>query len=80
MPLFFVLSAVAIYYALKKCTNVHFMRECVNRLRAGTADLLLFPHQPGEFFSPDCKSSNSKAPLRAGMKKMTEGGIIDWRP
>jgi peptidoglycan/LPS O-acetylase OafA/YrhL len=32
MPLFFVLSAVAIYYALKKRSNAQFMRERVTRL------------------------------------------------
>jgi len=32
MPLFFVLSAIAIYYALKKRTNAQFMRERVTRL------------------------------------------------
>ena len=32
MPLFFVLSAYAIYYALKKRTNAEFMRERVTRL------------------------------------------------
>jgi len=32
MPLFFVLSAMAIYYALKKRTNAQFMRERVVRL------------------------------------------------
>lgn len=32
MPLFFVLSAVAIYHALKKRTNAQFMRERVIRL------------------------------------------------
>jgi len=32
MPLFFVLSAIAIYYALKKRSNGQFMRERVNRL------------------------------------------------
>jgi len=32
MPLFFVLSAIAIYYALKKRTNTEFMRERVIRL------------------------------------------------
>ncbi len=32
MPLFFVLSAFAIYYALKKRTKADFMRERVNRL------------------------------------------------
>ena len=32
MPLFFVLSAIAIYYALKKRTNAEFMRERVFRL------------------------------------------------
>lgn len=32
MPLFFVLSAIAIYYALKKRTNSEFMRERVIRL------------------------------------------------
>ena len=32
MPLFFVLSAIAIYYALKKRTNAEFMRERVTRL------------------------------------------------
>ena len=32
MPLFFVLSAIAIYYALKKRTNAEFMRERVVRL------------------------------------------------
>lgn len=32
MPLFFLLSAFAIYYALKKRTNSEFMRERVNRL------------------------------------------------
>ena len=32
MPLFFVLSAIAIYYALKKRTNTQFMRERVTRL------------------------------------------------
>ena len=32
MPLFFVLSAIAIYYALKKRSNAQFMRERVNRL------------------------------------------------
>jgi len=32
MPLFFVLSAFAIYYALRKRTNAQFMRERVNRL------------------------------------------------
>lgn len=32
MPLFFVLSAIAIYYALKKRSNAVFMRERVNRL------------------------------------------------
>jgi peptidoglycan/LPS O-acetylase OafA/YrhL len=32
MPLFFVLSAIAIYYALKKRNNAEFMRERVTRL------------------------------------------------
>ena len=32
MPLFFVLSAIAIYYALKRRTKAEFMRERVNRL------------------------------------------------
>lgn len=32
MPLFFVLSAIAIYYALKKRSNAQFMRERVTRL------------------------------------------------
>ena len=32
MPLFFLLSAIAIYYALKKRTNAQFMRERVIRL------------------------------------------------
>ena len=32
MPLFFVLSAIAIYYALKKRSNAEFMRERVTRL------------------------------------------------
>jgi peptidoglycan/LPS O-acetylase OafA/YrhL len=32
MPLFFVLSAFAIYYALRKRTNAQFMRERVTRL------------------------------------------------
>jgi peptidoglycan/LPS O-acetylase OafA/YrhL len=32
MPLFFVLSALAIYYALKKRSNAEFMRERVTRL------------------------------------------------
>lgn len=32
MPLFFVLSAIAIYYALKKRSNALFMRERVTRL------------------------------------------------
>jgi membrane-bound acyltransferase YfiQ involved in biofilm formation len=32
MPLFFVLSAFAIYYALKKRSNSEFMRERVTRL------------------------------------------------
>jgi glucan biosynthesis protein C len=32
MPLFFVLSAIAIYYALKRRTGREFMRERVNRL------------------------------------------------
>jgi peptidoglycan/LPS O-acetylase OafA/YrhL len=32
MPLFFVLSAIAIYYALKKPSNAEFMRERVTRL------------------------------------------------
>lgn len=32
MPLFFVLSAIAIYYALKKRDNVTFLRERVTRL------------------------------------------------
>jgi glucan biosynthesis protein C len=33
MPLFFLLSAIAIYYALKKRTNSQFMREPVTILR-----------------------------------------------
>ena len=32
MPLFFVLSAIAIYYALRKRSNARFMGERVNRL------------------------------------------------